>query len=188
MLSALLCLHQMSRQRGTLRLTRHFVSFIAWNCFFQIHIWFVIVTLAHNNDKVTQIHCLTFFAWRFCLKYICRRWSYDTSDVFLQINAKCSRLKHVDLSYCTGLLDDSTSFSLGSFPVSVQELSLCGTVLKDAALLTKALTRLTSLRRVNLCGVTALTDEALEEVCIILYIFCCSIIHVCIGLSWILFA
>lgn len=98
--------------------------------------------------------------------------------MFSQINSKCPHLKHVDLSYCTGLLDDSSSSSVGSFPLSVQELSLCGTYyLKDSALLTKALTRLTSLRRLNLCGVSALTDEALEEVRTVPSFMCVSGCH-----------
>ena len=73
-------------------------------------------------------------------------------------------MKYIDLSFCNGLLDASPSFSLSSLPISLHKLSLHGIMFQDSATLTKAIVRLTSLRHIKLCGIPAITDEAIEEV------------------------
>jgi len=98
-----------------------------------------------------------------CLSICGRQWF--VLEFGLQVNSKCSQLKHIDLSYCTGLCDGTVSGNLSSLPLSIRELSLCGVMLRNTELITQAISRLTSLRHINLCGVPALTDDAMDVVC-----------------------
>lgn len=81
-----------------------------------------------------------------------------------QIIEKCQHLKELDISYCTGLQRSPASACIAHLPLTLQELSLVGIMSDDSALLISALTRLTALKSLRLCGVPAVTDEALDEI------------------------
>jgi len=73
-------------------------------------------------------------------------------------------LREVDLSFCTQLTDCE---ALNKLPTTVKHLSVCGLQLTDADSLADAVRQLTNLRIIRLCGVPAITNQSLEQVCVI---------------------
>jgi hypothetical protein len=72
-------------------------------------------------------------------------------------------LTSLDLSYCYKLAD----FDLAQLTASlqhIQNLSLCGTHVKAAGLL-KAIEKMPMLTDLQLCGINAVTDEVIAEIC-----------------------
>ena len=67
------------------------------------------------------------------------------------------------MSYCPLLHKAPGSDCLLRLP-AVSMLSLCGVMVEDERLFVEAMTKLTSLRALRLCGVPALTDDTIEEV------------------------
>ena len=51
-------------------------------------------------------------------------------------------------------------------PASLQELTLCGVLVQDTDLLVESVINLKRLKTIRLCGVPAITNETLEQVCI----------------------
>lgn len=85
-----------------------------------------------------------------------------------QVMQNCRNLRVLDLSYMfTGYKTELTNENhqcFASLPDTVTELSLSGIQLKDSAILVSAVTKLTCLRILRLCGVPVLDDTTLTEV------------------------
>lgn len=86
-----------------------------------------------------------------------------TDEGVNQIVQKCTSLRDLDLSYCTGLQSKPHSTSLTNLPVTLQELSLVGVMSDDTQLITEAVKRLTALKSLRLCGIPAVNDESLNQ-------------------------
>ncbi|XP_064631251.1 F-box/LRR-repeat protein fbxl-1-like isoform X2 [Lineus longissimus] len=74
------------------------------------------------------------------------------------------KLKNLDISYCPKLQNQPDVHVLTQMPSTLQELSLCGVFITDRDILVSAVQRLENLRKVRLCGVPSLDDDALEEI------------------------
>ena len=77
----------------------------------------------------------------------------------------CVKLESLDLSYCSNFGKLPGSEALWVLPASLTSLSLCGILLDDEMIFVECLQRLKNLHEIRLCGVTALTDHTLPQVC-----------------------
>jgi len=85
--------------------------------------------------------------------------------ILLQLYRGCTKLKNLDLSYCTAIEKaEDLSNCLNTLPNTLNELSLCGVMIKEPEILVESITRLGRLKVVRFCGVPAVNDESLEKV------------------------
>ena len=84
----------------------------------------------------------------------------------------CTNLQKLDLSYCSNFGKLPGSEALWVLPASLSELSLCGILLEDETIFVECLQRLKNLKVVRLCGVTALNDDTLTQVCSLILCLC----------------
>ena len=89
--------------------------------------------------------------------------SFDRSaHVCCTLQLRNCHLTNLDLSYCYKLADSD----LAQFTASlhhIRSLSLCGTHVKSAGLL-KAIEEMSMLTELQLCGLSAVTDDVIAEV------------------------
>ncbi|XP_060075518.1 F-box/LRR-repeat protein 20-like [Ylistrum balloti] len=87
-----------------------------------------------------------------------------TGNALLELSQGCIRMESLDLSYCYGLQESPDNEFLWTLPTSLTNLSLCGVMLSDEALLVETLQRLKRLKSVRLCGIPALNDKTLPKI------------------------
>ncbi|XP_050398386.1 F-box/LRR-repeat protein 20 [Patella vulgata] len=85
-------------------------------------------------------------------------------DALIKLFQGCTRLEDLDLSYCNKLRDYPDNEVLWILPKCLTDLTICGLLLDNQTIFVESLERLTRLRSVHLCGVTALNDETLSKV------------------------
>ncbi|XP_074641683.1 uncharacterized protein LOC141899336 [Tubulanus polymorphus] len=113
-----------------------------------------------NDESLSAIaeHCHN-------LKYLemlgCNRVTHESMEKLFQ---RCTKLEFLDISYCSLLQKSPSCNVLKMIPMSVSSLSFCGLLLEDPELLIDSLKRLTKLKTLRLCGVTALNEKTMKEI------------------------
>ena len=77
----------------------------------------------------------------------------------------------LNLSYTTCFLQEPVADYLCCIPLSIVDLRLTGTQVYTTQILIRALTRLTNLEHLRINGLATVTDTALENVRLFIYIY-----------------